>query len=87
MGGFHTFAGPIVGAFILYYIEDYIVGINTEVSLPWRVEPLVLGEYWPLVFGIIVVILAMGFRGGVVSVLQDQLLPWLRRRFGREMAS
>jgi branched-chain amino acid transport system permease protein len=86
LGGIHTFAGPIVGTFMLYYIQDYIMGISTTVNLPWRGE-LVLGEYWPLVFGIIVVVLTMGFRGGVVSALQDQLLPWLRRRFGWEVAS
>jgi branched-chain amino acid transport system permease protein len=86
LGGIHTFAGPIVGAFVLDFIQDRIIGISKTVPLPWRGE-VVIGEYWSLVFGIIVVILTMGFRGGVVSVLQDQLLPWLRRRFGREVAS
>ncbi len=80
LGGVHAFAGPIVGAFVLEIVQDRIIGISTTVTLPWRGE-VVIGEYWSLVFGIIVVALTLGFRGGVVSVFQDQLLPWLRRRF------
>jgi len=85
LGGIHTFAGPMVGAFVLDFVQDRIIGISQTVRLPWRGE-VVIGEYWPLVFGIIVVTLTMGFRGGVVSVLLDRLLPWLRRRFGHEVA-
>ena len=58
LGGVHTFAGPIVGAFLFFVIKDIIVRFT---------------EYWPLVLGIIVVILVMGFRGGVVSIVADAL--------------
>ena len=59
LGGVHTFAGPIVGAFLFFVIKDIIVRFT---------------EYWPLVLGIIVVILVMGFRGGVVSIVADSLV-------------
>lgn len=84
LGGVHTFGGPIVGAFIFDIVQDRILGIRSTITLPWRGE-VVIGEYWSLFFGILVVVLVMGFRGGVVSVLQDQLLPWLRQRLQREV--
>ena len=58
LGGVHTFAGPIAGAFLFFVIKDIIVRFT---------------EYWPLVLGIIVVILVMGFRGGVVSIVAEAL--------------
>lgn len=58
LGGVHTFAGPIAGAFLFFVIKDLIVRFT---------------EYWPLVLGIIVVILVMGFRGGVVSIVAEAL--------------
>ena len=82
LGGIHAFAGPIVGAFVLVVVQDRIIGISTTVSLPWRGE-VVIGEYWSLIFGLIVVILAMGFRGGIVSVVQDQFIPWAQQRTTR----
>ncbi len=54
MGGIYTFAGPIVGAFLFYIIKDIIVRFT---------------EYWLICLGIIVLVLVMGFRGGVVSML------------------
>lgn len=81
LGGVHTFAGPVVGAFLLDYLQDRVLGISTSVTLPWR-GPIVLGQYWALVFGVIVIVLVMGFRGGVVAVVQQRLYPWLRRLWG-----
>lgn len=86
LGGIHAFAGPIVGAFVLDVIQDRIIGVTATVSLPWRGE-VVIGQYWPLIFGSIVVVLVMGFRGGVVSVFEDRLLPALRRRIEGEPAA
>lgn len=63
LGGIYTFAGPIVGAFLFFVIKDIIVRFT---------------EYWPIVLGIIVVILVMGFRGGVVSMVADAMVT----RFG-----
>ena len=54
MGGIYTFAGPIVGAFLFYILKDMIVRFT---------------EYWLICLGAIVLILVLGFRGGVVSML------------------
>lgn len=62
LGGVHSFAGPVVGAFLLYIIKEIIVRFT---------------GYWMMALGIIVLILVLGFRGGVVSVFQDHLLPLL----------
>lgn len=65
LGGIHTFAGPIVGALLFYVIKDIIVRFT---------------EYWLIFLGVIVLVLVLGLRGGVVSVFQDRLFPWLRLR-------
>ncbi len=57
MGGVHVFGGPIAGAFLFYMLKDIIVRFT---------------EYWLIWLGILVVILVMGFRGGVASVLARQ---------------
>jgi branched-chain amino acid transport system permease protein len=56
LGGIHAFAGPLVGAFLLFMIKDIIVRYT---------------ENWLIVLGVIVVVLVMGFRGGVVSILAE----------------
>ena len=61
LGGVHSFAGPIVGAFLFFMIKDIIVRFT---------------QYWLIWLGAIVVILVMGFRGGVLSILVERLLPW-----------
>ncbi|MBI4206682.1 MAG: branched-chain amino acid ABC transporter permease [Betaproteobacteria bacterium] len=53
LGGVHSFAGPIVGAFLFFVIKDVIVRFT---------------EYWLIWFGIIVVALVIGFPGGVMSI-------------------
>ncbi len=65
LGGIYTFSGPIVGSLLFYLIKDIIVRFT---------------EYWLIWLGAIVLILVLGFRGGVVSVFQDRLLPWLKLR-------
>lgn len=54
LGGIHSFAGPIVGAFLLFVIKDLIVRVTI---------------HWSIVLGITVIILVMGFRGGVAGAL------------------
>jgi branched-chain amino acid transport system permease protein len=68
LGGIQSFAGPIVGAFLLFMIKDIIVRFT---------------EYWLICLGIIVVVLVMGFRGGVASLAAAR---WLAFRRGRERA-
>jgi len=58
LGGIHTFAGPIVGAFLLIVIKDIIVRFTV---------------HWSIVLGITVIVLVMGFRGGVVSIVAEAL--------------
>ncbi len=58
LGGIYNFAGPMVGAFILYVAKELIARYT---------------EYWSMVLGFTVVVLVLGFRGGVVSVLQGLL--------------
>jgi branched-chain amino acid transport system permease protein len=53
LGGIYSFAGPIVGAVLFYLLKDLIVRFT---------------EYWLICLGIVVVVLVMGFRGGVVSI-------------------
>jgi len=66
LGGIHTFSGPIVGAFLIYVIKDIIVRFT---------------EYWLIWLGAIVVALVMGLPGGVVSIFEKRLIPWIRSRF------
>ncbi|HSB71915.1 MAG TPA: branched-chain amino acid ABC transporter permease [Candidatus Methylomirabilis sp.] len=57
LGGIQAFAGPIVGAFLLFIIKDIIVRFT---------------EYWLICLGVIVVALVMGFRGGVASLISER---------------
>ncbi len=63
IGGIHTFAGPIVGAFVLVVAKDIIVRFTV---------------HWSLVLGAAVIALVMGFRGGVVSLLQEAVAGRMR---------
>jgi len=54
LGGIHTFAGPIVGAVLLVVIKEIIVRFTI---------------HWSIVLGVVVIVLVMGFRGGVVSIV------------------
>jgi len=53
LGGIYSFAGPIVGSFLFYIIKDIIVRFT---------------EYWLICLGVIVLVLVLGFRGGVASI-------------------
>lgn len=53
LGGIYSFSGPIVGSVLFYLLKDIIVRFT---------------EYWLICLGIIVVVLVLGFRGGVVSI-------------------
>jgi branched-chain amino acid transport system permease protein len=66
LGGIHSFSGPIVGAFLFYVIKDIIVRFT---------------EYWLIWLGAIVLALVMGLPGGVVSIFEKRLIPWIRLQF------
>jgi len=63
LGGIHTFVGPIVGAALLIILKDVIVRFTV---------------HWSIVLGATVIVLVMGFRGGVASMVVERLLR-LRR--------
>ncbi|MDR7534096.1 MAG: branched-chain amino acid ABC transporter permease, partial [Armatimonadota bacterium] len=54
LGGIHTFAGPVVGAALLVILKDVIVRFTV---------------HWSIVLGTTVIVLVMGFRGGVASIV------------------
>ena len=68
LGGIQAFAGPIVGAFLLFIIKDIIVRFT---------------EYWLICLGAIVVALVMGFRGGVAGLISERWLGLGRRGEGK----
>ncbi len=57
LGGIYSFPGPIVGAALFYLLKDLIVRVT---------------EYWLICLGTIVIVLVMGFRGGVVSIFSPK---------------
>ncbi|MBS3906673.1 MAG: branched-chain amino acid ABC transporter permease [Syntrophaceae bacterium] len=65
LGGIHTFSGPIVGSILFYIIKDIIVRYT---------------QYWLILFGSIVILLVLVFRGGVVIFFTEKILPMLSRR-------
>lgn len=65
IGGMTSFTGPIVGAALFFIIKDVIVRFT---------------EHWLIWYGAIVVVLVLGFRGGVVRMVTDHLLPRLPGR-------
>lgn len=66
LGGIHTFAGPMVGAVLFYLIQEFIERLT---------------EYWLLGFGLVLLALVLGFRGGVVGYYEARIRPALWRRF------
>ena len=55
LGGFRTFAGPIVGAVIFNYLETYAVGHTV---------------YWQMVLGIVLVVLVLALPAGIVGTVR-----------------
>ena len=64
VGGVESFLGPIVGSVVFILIKEFIVRFTQQ---------------WLLVFGIILIILLIGFRGGVSRFIE--------RRFGSNLTS
>ncbi|MBI3780065.1 MAG: hypothetical protein HY278_03265 [candidate division NC10 bacterium] len=54
IGGPFAFAGPIVGSLIYIGLKEVIVRFT---------------QYWLLIFGAVLLVLVLGFRGGVVGFL------------------
>jgi branched-chain amino acid transport system permease protein len=64
LGGFRTFAGPIVGAVVFNYLKTYAVGFTT---------------YWQALLGVILVVLVVALPAGIVGSLA-KLTALLRKR-------
>ncbi len=68
LGGLHTLTGPLVGSLLFVAMREIIQRFTEE---------------WMLVFGLVLLVIIMGFRGGVVGSLRDLLAA---RREGKEGA-
>jgi branched-chain amino acid transport system permease protein len=64
IGGIYVFAGPIVGAVLFIGIKEVIVSAT---------------DYWMIWMGGIVVVLVLGFRGGVLGSIMRWLEPGAER--------
>ncbi|HEX2256580.1 MAG TPA: branched-chain amino acid ABC transporter permease [Afifellaceae bacterium] len=60
IGGIYVFAGPIVGAVLFIGIKEVVVRAT---------------EHWMLVMGVIVIVIVLGFRGGVLG----SILRWTEK--------
>jgi branched-chain amino acid transport system permease protein len=58
LGGLHTLAGPLVGSLLFVAMREIIQRFTEE---------------WMLVFGVVLLVIIMGFRGGVVGSLHELL--------------
>ena len=64
LGGFQTFAGPIVGGIVYNYLETYAVGVTV---------------YWQLLLGTVLVVLVLALPRGIVGTA-SRLFGGLGRR-------
>jgi branched-chain amino acid transport system permease protein len=55
LGGFRTFAGPIVGALVFNYLKSYAVGLTV---------------YWQLSLGVVLVVLVLLLPAGILGTLE-----------------
>jgi branched-chain amino acid transport system permease protein len=63
LGGIYTFFGPIVGSIVYLFLDKVITGYT---------------QFWPLVLGLIIIILLLFLRGGIAGFISARLA--LRRR-------
>jgi branched-chain amino acid transport system permease protein len=60
IGGLNTLAGPLVGSLVFVGLKELVMRFTT---------------YWMLCFGIVLLVILLGFRGGVVGTLVQRLTP------------
>jgi len=63
LGGFQTFAGPIIGAVVYNYLETYAVGHTV---------------YWQMVLGVVLVVLVLALPAGIAGTASRLILKWRR---------
>lgn len=64
LGGFRSFAGPIVGAVVFNYLKTYAIAST---------------EYWQLLLGLVLVILVMALPTGIVGMVSNLAAKLTRR--------
>jgi len=69
LGGIYNFFGPLVGSVVYLFLDKVITGYT---------------QYWPLVLGLIIIVLLLFLRGGIAGFIAER---WAQRRGGREEAS
>ena len=65
LGGLHSLTGPLVGSLLFVAMRELIQRVTQE---------------WMLVVGIVLLVIIMGFRGGVVGSLEQFLRSRRARR-------
>ena len=70
LGGMGTFFGPSIGALVLILLNQQIVSYT---------------EYWPLVLGVVLVVLLFGFPGGIAGAVGAIIGRLFRRARGAEV--
>ncbi len=56
LGGFRTFAGPIIGAVVFNYLKTYAIGYTV---------------YWQLFLGVVLVVLVLSMPSGIVGTMSE----------------
>jgi branched-chain amino acid transport system permease protein len=64
LGGFRTFAGPIIGAVVFNYLKTYAVASS---------------EYWQLLLGLVLVSLVLALPAGIVGTVRNLYVRFARR--------
>lgn len=75
VGGSGTFAGPVIGAFLLHLTEELLR--DTVITLGG--VPINIGERWALLLGVIFIIIVLIFPQGIVGTLHRWRLRLTKR--------
>lgn len=76
VGGQATFAGPVLGAFGLHLLEDFLRDIVVTVGG----VSINVGERWALILGVIFILIVIVFPYGVVGTVQNAWRKWRARQ-------
>lgn len=79
IGGAGTFNGPVIGAFLLRLVEQYL----RDTILTLGTLQINIGEHWFLILGLLFILSVIVFPKGIVGTIQDQWQRWQARRSRR----
>jgi branched-chain amino acid transport system permease protein len=60
MGGPSNFLGPLVGSVVYTFLSAFVTGFT---------------EYWPLIIGIIIILIVLFMPGGIIGMVQPRIRP------------